>query len=181
MNENKPYPNLAFRGMALWLRAREIFGNLQQRLIETGLHEGQVILDYGCGIGSYTIPAARIVGDGGTVYALDMHPLAIETVERRARKANLSNIKTIRSSLDTGLADHSVDVALLYDVLHMVPDQPGLLQELYRVLKPGGRLSILPDHMTSDELLSVVNGRNQFDIQAHHGDVYDFVRGAAGI
>ena len=86
MNENRPYPNLAFRGMALWLRAREIFGDMQQRLIDAGLQGGQVVLDYGCGIGSYSIPAARIVGDGGTVYALDMHPLAIETVERRARK-----------------------------------------------------------------------------------------------
>ncbi len=174
MNDNKPYTNLAFRGMAFWLKLREILCDLQQRLVKAGLEKGQIVLDYGCGIGSYTIPAAQIVGDAGTVYALDMHPLAIETVQRRARKENLSNVKTIHSDLDTGLAAQSVDVVLLYDVFHMVPDQPALLRELHRVLKPGGRLSVLPDHMTGDELLSTMNRGNLFGLQAEHGTVLEF-------
>ncbi len=174
MGDNRPYPNLAFRGMAFWLRLREVFGDLQQRLVEAGLEKGQIVLDFGCGIGSYTIPAAQIVGDAGTVYALDMHPLAIETVQRRARKENLSNVKTIHSDLDTGLASQSVDVVLLYDVFHMVPNQPALLWELHRVLKPGGRLSVLPDHMAGDELLSTMNHGNLFGLHSEHGAVLEF-------
>jgi ubiquinone/menaquinone biosynthesis C-methylase UbiE len=174
MNDDKPYPNVAFRGMAVWLRLREIFGDRRQRLVEAGVKEGQTILDYGCGIGSYAIPAAQIVGTEGRVYALDMHPLAIETVQRRARKENLPNVKTIHSDLDTGLADQTVDVVLLYDVFHMVPDQPALLRELHRVLKPGGRLSVLPDHMANDELLSAMNRGNLFGLQVEHGAVLEF-------
>jgi ubiquinone/menaquinone biosynthesis C-methylase UbiE len=180
MNEDRPYSNLAFRGMALWLRVREITSDFRQRLVEAGLEEGQVVVDYGCGIGSYSIPAAQIVGDTGMVYAVDTHPLAIETVRRRARQKNLRNIKTIRSNLDTGLAEGSADLVLLYDVLHMVPDQPSLLQEIQRVLKPGGRLSILPDHMTGDELMSTVNGVNHFDLRTRHGKFYEFVRAQQG-
>ena len=181
MKEDRPYSNLAFRGMALWLRVHEILGDIRERLVEAGLEEGQIVVDYGCGIGSYSIPAAQLVGDAGMVYAVDMHPLAIEAVERRARKKNLRNIKTIRSNLDTGLAEESVDLVLLYDVLHMVSDQQGLLGEMHRVLKPGGRLSILPDHMTEDELLSTVSGVNHFNLRTSHGEVYEFERGAASI
>ena len=73
-----------FRGMALWLRLRERFRDPEEELLAMGLVAGQTVLDYGCGIGSYTIPAARIVGTAGVVHALDMHPLAVETVEKRS-------------------------------------------------------------------------------------------------
>lgn len=180
MSQDSRMSNLAFRGLALWLRLRESSLSPKKILEDAGVSPGQVVLDYGCGIGSYAIPAARMVGDGGRVYALDIHPLAIESVERRARKEHLTNIKTICSGLDTDLAGSSVDTILLYDVLHSVPNQQALLQELYRVLKAGGRLSILPDHMSSDELLSVVQHRNLFDMQAQHGEVFEFLRSAAG-
>jgi len=49
----------------------------------TGAKRGNIILDYGCGIGFNTIPAAEIVGREGTVYALDVHPLAIKSVEKK--------------------------------------------------------------------------------------------------
>ena len=177
MSKNGRMSNTAFRGMALWLKLRERTLGVQQRLADAGVGPGQVVLDYGCGIGSYTIPAAQIVGAEGMVYALDIHPLAIESVEGRARKERLTNVRTICSGLDTGLADNSVDTVLLYDVLHSVPDQLALLQELQRVLKSGARLSILPDHMTGDKLLATVKGENQFDLHARHGEIFEFVKG----
>jgi ubiquinone/menaquinone biosynthesis C-methylase UbiE len=166
--------NMSFRGMSLWLKAREWFGNPRQRLEEAGLERGQAVLDYGCGIGSYAIPAAQIVGDGGVVYALDIHPLAVETVARRADKENLANVETIQSDRDTGLNDESVDAILLYDVLHSVPDKGALLCELYRVLKPGGSLSVVPDHMEEDVFLETVQAGNLFSLQARNGKVYWF-------
>ena len=180
MSQNSRMSNMGFRGLALWLKLRESSLDTQKRLEDAGVSPGQVVLDYGCGIGSYAIPAARMVGDGGMVFALDIHPLAIESVKRRVEKEHLTNVKTICSGLDTGLADSSVDTVLLYDVLHSVPDQQALLQELHRVLKPGGRLSILPDHMSGDELLSVVKGRDLFNMQAQHGAAFEFLRSAAG-
>jgi ubiquinone/menaquinone biosynthesis C-methylase UbiE len=160
--------------MSLWLKARERFGNPRKRLEEAGLGQGQAVLDYGCGIGSYAIPAAQIVGDAGVVYALDIHPLAVEAVARRARKENLTNVETIQSNRETGLPDESLDAVLLYDVLHSVPDKGALLRELHRVLKPGGSLSVVPDHMEEDIFLETVQGGNLFSLQARNGTVYQF-------
>ena len=176
MNGSNGMSNLSFRGMSLFLKARERFGNPRQRLKEAGLEPGQAVLDYGCGIGSYAIPAAQIVGDSGVVYALDIHPLAIEAVARRAGKENLANVETIQSNRDTGLSDESVDAILLYDVLHSVPDKDALLRELHRVLKPGGFLSIVPDHMEEGVFLETVQGGNLFSLQARHGEAYQFTK-----
>jgi 2-polyprenyl-3-methyl-5-hydroxy-6-metoxy-1,4-benzoquinol methylase len=176
MSTNGHTSNLSFRALALWLRAREFFTDPRQRLVDAGLEAGQVVLDYGCGVGSYALPAARIVGDGGKVFALDIHPQAVEAVGRRARSAHMSNVETIQSDLGTGLASESVDVVLLYDVLHAVPDQQALLQELHRILKPGGRLSVHPDHMTRDELLAIVDGGAQFVLQGQQGEVFAFTK-----
>ena len=174
MSTNGNTSNLGFRAMALWLRIREMFSDPQQRLADAGLQPGQVVLDYGCGVGSYALPAARIVVDGGKVYALDLHPLAIETVERRAQKAHLANVETIESDLDTGLGTASVDVVLLYDVLHGVQDKQALLQELHRVLKPQGGLSVCPDHMTVDELLAIMDRGKRFALQEQHRETLEF-------
>jgi ubiquinone/menaquinone biosynthesis C-methylase UbiE len=166
--------------MSLWLKARERFGNPRQRLEEAGLERGQAVLDYGCGIGSYAIPAAQIVGDDGVVYALDIHPLAIEAVARRAGRENLANVETIQSDRDTRLNEESVDVILLYDVLHSVPDKGALLHELYRVLKPGGSLSVVPDHMEEDVFLETMQGGNLFALRARNGQVYQFNKHSNG-
>jgi ubiquinone/menaquinone biosynthesis C-methylase UbiE len=163
-----------FRGMSLWLRLRESFSEPRERFVTAGVKEGQVVLDYGCGIGSYTIPAAQIVGEEGLVYALDIHPLAIQAVDRRVAKEKLINVKTIRSGRYTELPTNSVDTIILYDVLHSIHDKQALLQELYRVLKPNGRLSVLPDHMTRDELLEIIQARNPFLLQTQHGEVFEF-------
>ncbi len=179
MEKEQKMSDLSFRGMALWLRLRERFRAPKAELLNHGLGPGQVVLDFGCGIGSYSIPAARIVGDEGLVYALDIHPLAIRAVERRAREANLSNIRTILSSGDTALADGSVDVVLLYDVLHSVAEKEALMEELYRVLKPGGLLLVKPDHMTRDELLDKVQPGASFSLQRERGESFEFKRLAA--
>ena len=168
--------DLSFRGMSLWLRVRERFRDLRAELVTDGLEAGQVVLDFGCGVGSYAIPAAKIVGNSGLVYALDMHPLAIRAVERRAQQANLTNIRTILSNGDTALPNGSVDVVLLYDVLHSVPEKQALLAELCRVLKPGGHLLVKPDHMTRGELLDKVYAGNSFSLERERGESFDFKR-----
>ena len=134
--------NFTFFMATILMRIRGLFRNKKAEVLLTGAKRGDVILDYGCGIGFNTIPAAEIVGEEGTVYALDIHPLAVKAVEKKIRKKGLKNVKTILSGLDTGLPDESVDVVLLYNVLPMVKNRPALIKELYRVLKPGGVLSV---------------------------------------
>jgi len=142
MKKETPMANFIFRITTILMRIRGLFRDKKGEVLLTGIKRGNIILDYGCGIGFNTIPAAEIVGEEGTVYALDIHPLAINSVEKKIREKGLKNVKTILSDLNTGLPDESVDVVLLYNVLPMIKNRSALIKELYRVLKPGGVLSV---------------------------------------
>ena len=141
--EQKPMPKLIFKMMSLTAAVFYKVIDLSKQVRKSGVREGQAVLDFGCGSGHFTIAAAQIVGEKGKVYALDIHPLAINAVERKVIKNNLSNVTTIISNRDTGLPDESIDVVLLYRTFYLVKDKQGLLDELHRVLKPGGILSVL--------------------------------------
>jgi ubiquinone/menaquinone biosynthesis C-methylase UbiE len=110
----------------------------QYNLVE----EGQSFLDYGCGIGFFTIPAARVVTTRGKVYALDCFPRQLEIVEKKSRKEGLTNIETILSDKKTGLPDECIDVIWMCDVLHEVKERRAVLEELHRVLRREGILAI---------------------------------------
>jgi len=170
VTRDKPMPNIAFRGMGFALRLMEPFKRSRERLTGAGLEKGHIVLEYGCGIGSYTIHAAQIVGDSGTVYALDIHPLAIASVSKRAAREKLTNIKTILTDRNTGLPDESVDVIFLYDTFHLVRDKHALLKELNRVLKPGGFLSADHMHTARDDFLETMETGNLFSFQSQSGE-----------
>jgi ubiquinone/menaquinone biosynthesis C-methylase UbiE len=106
------------------------------------VQEGQTILDYGCGTGDFTIPAAKRVHEKGKVYALDYFPRQLEIVVKRSKKIGLGNIETILSDRETGLPDESVDVVWMCDVLHEIKERRMVLEELHRVLKRDGILAI---------------------------------------
>ena len=147
MNERsggqQPMSNAMFKLISLTAAAFYSFMNLSRRLQRSGIRAGQTVLDFGCGSGHFTTAAARMVGDSAKVYALDVHPLAIEAVKRKAAKEGLANVTTILSDRDTRLPDESVDVVLLYRTFHLVDDKQGLLDELHRVLKPDCILSVV--------------------------------------
>jgi len=178
MNEqkDKPKPNIGFRFMTLLLRIRGWFINPRKKLEKLSIKEGQSLLDFGCGPGLYTIPAARIVGEKGMVYALDIHPLAMRAVEKKAKKEKLTNITTILSDRDTGLPDESIDVVLLYDTIHMIKDKRALLKELHRVMKSNGLLSILVEHMRPEDILEIAERDGLFSLRDRHGRVLNFER-----
>ena len=106
------------------------------------VQEGQTFLDYGCGTGSFTIPAAVMVSEKGKVYALDYFQRQLEIVEERSRKEGLTNIETILSDSRTGLPDECIDVIWMCDVLHEIEERRAVLEELYRVLRKEGVLAI---------------------------------------
>ena len=137
----KPKSNLDFSLMSLTYKFRDFCLPRMDILKEVGIEAGFHVLDYGCGPGSYVIPLAELVGESGKIYALDVHPLAIRAVQRIASRKRLTNVQTILSDCETGLPLDSVDVVLLYDILHDLDDPKGVLAELHRVLKPKGILS----------------------------------------
>ncbi len=157
--------NLNYRVMAAYLRFRERFRKPEETVRMLGIEEGHKVLDFGCGIGSYSIPVSRLVGESGRVYALDVHPLAVERVEKRAEKLNLSNIVTIQSGLETGLDDQSCDFALMFDVYSWVSNKKALLNEIHRVLTSEGKLSVIIDHTCPEDFVVDVEQFGGFEVE----------------
>ncbi len=169
-------PAIGFVIMSSVLRIRSAFINPARILREIGLQKGQTMLDYGCGIGMFAIPAAKIVGNDGVVHALDIHPLCIKTIEKEIRKRGIANVKTILSDRETGLPDESVDVVLLYDVLQFITDRDSLMEEFHRVLKPDGRLCATAEHLEVSEFLDVITKDNLFTLVEQKRKVFRFER-----
>ncbi|MHA2041286.1 MAG: class I SAM-dependent methyltransferase [Candidatus Thorarchaeota archaeon] len=172
---NRPHTsNTSYRVMAWYLRLRERFRKPADFVSNLGIEEGHNVLDYGCGIGSYTVPTARLVGESGRVYALDIHPLAIERVKKRAKKEGLSNIETIQSDLATGLPDNHLDFALLIDVYTWIEDKIGLLKEMHRTLQPSGKLVFLIDHASPEGCKTTVEESGLFRLILQEANVLQY-------
>jgi len=124
-------------------------------LKKIGIESGQVVLDFGCRVGHYTIPAAKIVGNEGIVYALDKEQQALNELEQKTAHLSLENIRTINTSgrVRIDLENDSVDVVLFYDVLHYYEkkEREKLYAEAHRVLKQDGLFSVYPKHTLEDE------------------------------
>jgi SAM-dependent methyltransferase len=101
------------------------------------------VVDFGCGYGTFAIPAAGIVW--GIVHAFDVDPGMVAATGSRAEAGGLNNVKARQRDLmadGTGLPNDSVGYAMIFNILHC--ENPGvLLREAWRVLAPGGRLAIL--------------------------------------
>ncbi len=171
---DKLKPNYDFKLMSLQYKFRDFFLPRKNVLKEVGIKPGFHVLDYGCGPGGYIIAAAQLAGKSGKVYALDIHPLAIQRVQNIVSKKKLTNVGTIRSDCKTGLPDNSVDVVVLYDTLHTLSDPNGVLEELHRVLKPNGILSFSDHHMKENEIVSKVTSRGLFRLSRKGERTYSF-------
>jgi len=101
------------------------------------------VAEFGCGYGTFTIPAARIIR--GKVYAFDIEPEMISATNNEAVKHGLKNIViTLRDFMTegTGLKNVSVDYAMLFNILHL-ENPVGLLREANRILVKGGKVGII--------------------------------------
>jgi len=122
-------------------------------LREIGIEEGFVVLDFGCGSGSYTIPTAKIIGQRGKIYALDKDEESLKDLMEKAKSFGLKNIKSLKTfgQVTIDLENELCDVILLFDVFHdyyfpKEKDRLNLLGELYRILKSNGSLIVYPKH-----------------------------------
>jgi ubiquinone/menaquinone biosynthesis C-methylase UbiE len=123
------------------------------------LRSGEAVVDLGCGAGIDTLLAARAVGASGRVVGLDMTPEMVERARRSAAAAGLDNVE-IREGLieQIPLPDASQDAVVSNGVLNLSTRKSRVLAEAFRVLRPGGRISItdlvLEDTLPEDVLKS---------------------------
>ena len=131
-------------------------------LFDVGVRSGQIVLDFGCGPGVYAVPAAKLVGDKGRVYALDINSEFLDKVEQMAKEEGLTNIVRIDASMvmEIPLKNKTVDVMLLIDVLHLIKDRETLFKEAHRILKRGGLIVAYPMHVTEKEVEDLAASRN---------------------
>ncbi len=105
---------------------------------------GRTVMDVGCGMGYFSIPLAREVGEHGRVIALDVQERMLEGLRARAERSGVEGV--VRPRLSTGrrfATRGSADGALAFWMLHEVPDRTGLLRQLRAAIATGGRLLVV--------------------------------------
>ena len=106
-------------------------------------HDCRRVVDFGSGYGTFAIPAAQITQ--GVVYALELNPEFVAACARRAEAAGLETVRCVQQDFvgeGVGIADNSVDYAMLFNILH-AEDPVALLQEAYRILSPLGKVGVI--------------------------------------
>lgn len=144
--EDSPLLKLIYRNMGLFLDnpIRRWLTDPVEKIKAAGIRPGMDVLEVGCGSGYFTLPAAELVGDEGRLHAIDIHPIAIETVSKRIEESNPKNVILSKTdALETGLPGESYDLSLLFGVIPSpVLPLERLLPEMHRLLKPGGTMAV---------------------------------------
>ncbi|MBN1573358.1 MAG: class I SAM-dependent methyltransferase [Deltaproteobacteria bacterium] len=145
-----------------------------RQLSEAGLEPGQKVLEVGCGPGFFTIPAAKIVGEDGIVYALDVNPLTIERVQKKIKKDGIKNVRPLcKNGSDTGLPDSSIDLAFIFGTLHFYGGLEGVISETHRILKTNGTLSFERTRGSEAELRGLIESAG-FRYSGGRGRIFTF-------
>jgi ubiquinone/menaquinone biosynthesis C-methylase UbiE len=155
-----------------------LFVNPYRLLYAAGIKAGQKALEIGFGPGFFTIPAAKIMGERGTVYALDINRAAVETMLHKVKQDRLSNVKVILADArETGLPDNTFDIAFLFGVIHDFPDVPAVMREMHRVLTPKGILSLQRSSRSERKLMDEITRNGLFAFREESDGILKFSKG----
>lgn len=126
------------------------------------LRPGETVLDLGSGGGIDCFLAARHVGPSGRVIGVDMTPEMLAKARANAARGGYANVEFRLGEIEhLPVADASVDAVLSNCVINLSPDKPQVYREMYRVLRPGGRIAVsdvvatapMPEEMQKDAAL----------------------------
>ncbi len=111
------------------------------------LKPGMLVADFGAGAGFFTIPTARLVGEKGKVYAIDIQQSMLDLIKSKADLEHLLNIETVWSNLEEAggshLKDGIADFVVIANILFQAENKVMLFEEAHRILKAQGRLSVV--------------------------------------
>ncbi|UCH93817.1 MAG: class I SAM-dependent methyltransferase [Candidatus Aminicenantes bacterium] len=114
------------------------------KILRPYIKEGMKVMDVGCAMGFFSLPLARMVGSTGQVVCIDLQEKMIASLKKRAAKAGLSpRIETrvcSEKSLEIDDIPGEIDFALVFAVVHEVPDSEALFSQVHLAMKPAGKL-----------------------------------------
>ena len=134
-----------------------------EKILGPYIEEGMKVLDFGCAMGFFSLPSARMAGREGRVVCIDLQEKMIRSLKKRAARAGLSDrIETrvcTKNSFGTEDIAGEIDFALAIAVVHEVPDRNGLFSSLHETLNPGGRLLVVEPtgHVTAEDFSETVS------------------------
>jgi len=116
-----------------------------RRLLKPYLKDGMAVLDFGCGPGFFTIDMAKMVGASGRVIAADLQEGMLHIVRDKVKGTELENRVTLHQCQPDkiGVTDNNVDFALLFYVVHEIPDKDNFFKEIAALLRPKGQALIV--------------------------------------
>jgi arsenite methyltransferase len=121
----------------------ESFAGVANQWVLGRIDPGTVVLDLGCGAGTDLLIAAQMTGPTGRVIGVDMTAAMLQRARPSADEMGLGNVELHESLIESlPLPDASVDVVISNGVIDLVPDKDAVLDEIDRVLRPGGRLQL---------------------------------------
>lgn len=176
------FPAPAFVGHFLDSNLRRTLQPPKKLIQRSGIKEGMKVLDLGCGSGAFTTFTARVVGEKGKVYAVDVQPEMLKQLENkldRPENKDIKNIETkIASVYNLPFENDSFDLVLMVAVLQEISDRRKALREIKRVLKSDGILAITeflidPDYPLKSTTVKICSAEG-FVLDAVLGSIWNY-------
>ncbi len=124
-----------------------MFLNPQKNLAELSIGRGAHVADFGAGSGHYALAVARIVGEDGKVFCIDINGEMLTKVKNHARQEGLENLDIIKSDLErekgSKLQNESVELVIIANTLFALEDKVAVVKEAFRILRPKGRVLVV--------------------------------------
>lgn len=158
-------PDIAFIMMSFSFKLLDFFSSVDKRMDGFGIKKKFTVIDYGCGPGRHLKKVSGLVGEKGKVYAVDIHKLAIKSVEKKIEKYDLGNVVPVLANGHFCKIDaHIADMIYALDMFHMIKTPLSFLKELHRLLKKDGFLIIEDGHQPRNESKTKINNSKLWNI-----------------
>lgn len=119
------------------------FLNPSEVVAQSGIMQGEVVADLGCGNGFYALPAAQMVGPSGTVYAVDVQTQKLAATISITNQFGCKNVRVMQANLGKPFMDidpGSCDLVIVGNILHEIEQKDQLIKNIFRLLKKSGRV-----------------------------------------